>query len=199
MKTKQKENPFGVKILADKPVISIDKSCTRIIEIVITPPDVEEKKERSPLNLSLVLDRSGSMQGEKLHFVKQAASHVLDLLGPQDRHLDAIERVLRQRLHGWLKTGKVFASITGWELATGKARTRKDIYALYKRPADRDFRRDYVEGVPSFGSAPPEGLVYFTEVLAYYLKHRPVERLLAPPKADEPLGQVLGRVPGESP
>jgi len=121
------------------------------------------------------------------------------LLGPQDRHLDAIERVIRQRLHGWLKTGKIFASIAGWELATGKARTRKDIYALYKRPADRDFRRDYVEGVPSFGSAPPEGLVYFTEVLAYYLKHRPVERLLAPPRADEPLGQVVGRVPGESP
>ena len=43
MKAKQKENPFGVKVLADKPVISIDKSCTRIIEIVITPPDVEEK------------------------------------------------------------------------------------------------------------------------------------------------------------
>jgi Ca-activated chloride channel homolog len=85
MKAKKKENPFGVKVLADKPVISIDKSCSRIIEIVITPPAVEEKKERSPLNLSLVLDRSGSMQGEKLHFVKQAASHVLDLLGPQDR------------------------------------------------------------------------------------------------------------------
>ncbi len=84
MNAKKKENPFGVKVLADKPVISIDKSCTRIIEIIITPPAVAEKKERSPLNLSLVLDRSGSMQGEKLHFVKQAAAHVLDLLGPQD-------------------------------------------------------------------------------------------------------------------
>ncbi|MFH2040035.1 MAG: VWA domain-containing protein [Chloroflexota bacterium] len=85
MNTKKKVNPFGVKVLADKPVISIDKSCTRIIEIIITPPAIEEKKVRPALNLSLVLDRSGSMQGEKLHFVKQAATHVLDLLGPQDR------------------------------------------------------------------------------------------------------------------
>jgi Ca-activated chloride channel family protein len=84
MKANKKDNPFGVKVLADKPVISIDKSCTRIIEIIITPPAVEKRKERSPLNLSLVLDRSGSMQGDKLHFVKQAAAHVLDLLGPQD-------------------------------------------------------------------------------------------------------------------
>ncbi len=85
MSTRKKVNPFGVKVLVDKPVISIGNSCTRIIEIVITPPSIEKKKEHSPLNLSLVLDRSGSMQGEKLHFVKQAAAHVLDLLGPQDR------------------------------------------------------------------------------------------------------------------
>ncbi|MFN2216652.1 MAG: hypothetical protein ACK2TS_06880, partial [Anaerolineales bacterium] len=81
MGAKKKINQFDVKVLADKPVIAIDKSSTRIIEILITPPTIEEKKERAPLNLSLVLDRSGSMQGEKLHFVKQAAAHVLDLLG----------------------------------------------------------------------------------------------------------------------
>ena len=39
---------------------------------------------RMPLNLALVLDRSGSMSGEKIAYVKQAASHVLDLLGDQD-------------------------------------------------------------------------------------------------------------------
>jgi Ca-activated chloride channel family protein len=41
--------------------------------------------ERAPLNIALVLDRSGSMRGEKLAFVKQAASYVIDMLDQRDR------------------------------------------------------------------------------------------------------------------
>ncbi len=37
-----------------------------------------------PLNLSLVLDRSGSMQGKKIEALRAATQEVLDLLGPQD-------------------------------------------------------------------------------------------------------------------
>lgn len=117
------------------------------------------------------------------------------LLGPQEAHLDAIERVLRQRLHGWLDTGKVFSGIQGWEMSTGRVTERKELYGLYKRPADRDPTRDYTEGQASFGTAPPEGLVYFAEVLAFYLEHRPEAALLRPPTADEPLGMVLDRLP----
>ncbi|NWG13555.1 MAG: hypothetical protein HXY20_08485 [Acidobacteria bacterium] len=117
------------------------------------------------------------------------------LLGPQESHLNAIERVLRQRLHGWRKTGKVFSSLTGWELATGKVKTNTELYALYAKPTDRDPARDYDEGRPELGTCPPEGLVYLPEVLAFYLKHRPAARLLAPPRADEPLGKVLARIP----
>ncbi len=39
---------------------------------------------RTPLNLCLVIDRSGSMEGPPLEYVKQACSHVVDLLGPND-------------------------------------------------------------------------------------------------------------------
>ncbi len=39
---------------------------------------------RQPLNLSLALDRSGSMEGEPLDYVKQACAHVVDLLSPDD-------------------------------------------------------------------------------------------------------------------
>jgi len=44
-----------------------------------------EAEGRVPLNLCLVLDRSGSMQGRPLETVKEAALSFLDVLGPQDR------------------------------------------------------------------------------------------------------------------
>ncbi len=40
---------------------------------------------RMPMNLALVIDRSGSMHGEKLRSAKAAARHVVDQLGPEDR------------------------------------------------------------------------------------------------------------------
>lgn len=39
---------------------------------------------RSPLNLCLVLDRSGSMEGAPLEYAKQACRYVVDLLSPND-------------------------------------------------------------------------------------------------------------------
>ena len=39
---------------------------------------------RTPLNLCLVIDRSGSMEGPPLDYVKQACAYVVDLLGPND-------------------------------------------------------------------------------------------------------------------
>jgi Ca-activated chloride channel homolog len=39
---------------------------------------------RTPLNLCLVIDRSGSMEGAPLEYVKQACQYVVDLLGPND-------------------------------------------------------------------------------------------------------------------
>ncbi|HWD37983.1 MAG TPA: VWA domain-containing protein [Fimbriimonas sp.] len=39
---------------------------------------------RTPLNLCLVIDRSGSMEGAPLDYVKQACNYVLDMLTPND-------------------------------------------------------------------------------------------------------------------
>ncbi len=40
---------------------------------------------RSPVSLALVVDRSGSMAGEKLAQARRAARHLVGLLGPEDR------------------------------------------------------------------------------------------------------------------
>lgn len=47
-------------------------------------PGVSTGGIRTPLNLCLVLDRSGSMQGAPLEYAKQACSYVVDLMGPND-------------------------------------------------------------------------------------------------------------------
>lgn len=116
-------------------------------------------------------------------------------IGAQKKHLDAIENVLRQRIQGWIWTGRIFSSLGSWEIATGKAEGRDKLYEMYQKPSDRDYAQDYVEGQFGFGGSPPEGIVYFPEVLAFYLKHRPADRLLAPATDTDPLGKVLKRVP----
>jgi Ca-activated chloride channel family protein len=43
-----------------------------------------EQKKRTPLNISLVLDRSGSMSGDKIEYAKKAAKFVIEQLGNDD-------------------------------------------------------------------------------------------------------------------
>ena len=54
-----------------------------LARIQADPPPAS--RDRHPLNLSLVLDRSGSMQGAKLEYIQQAAQYLVQRLGSQDR------------------------------------------------------------------------------------------------------------------
>jgi hypothetical protein len=80
-------------------------------------------------------------------------------------------------------------------------RARSDRYSVplnrsdFERGLYRDAVGDDFGNVTgySYGSAPPEGIVYFEEVLGFYLRHRDRARLLAAPDPDEPLGRLLAR------
>ncbi len=47
-------------------------------------PGAGVSAQRTPLNLCLVIDRSGSMEGRPLEFAKQACAYVVDMLAPND-------------------------------------------------------------------------------------------------------------------
>lgn len=79
-------NPqLTLSVDCDQRLVAVEISSQRTVEWTVTVPNVEAAKDRAPLNVALVLDRSGSMRGEKLRYVQSAASHLLDLLNERDR------------------------------------------------------------------------------------------------------------------
>ena len=116
------QNLFGIQLNSDKNLISRKGKTDRILEIRVQAPVSSKENNRPSLNLAIVLDRSGSMQGEKLEYVKLAASHVLDQLKEQDLvalvvyddSIQVLARVnqrkclrIRQRLHSSMQTKKI--------------------------------------------------------------------------------------------
>src|SRR5437870_13584664 len=55
-----------------------------VVKIDLFALDNKTKSKRPPLNLSVVLDLSGSMSGAKIEKARQAAMAVVDRLGPED-------------------------------------------------------------------------------------------------------------------
>ena len=76
---------FHVTLQSESPLIARQTPTQRVLELRVRPPESQKTNQRTPLNLALVLDRSGSMSGFKLEYVKQAAQHVIELLSHKDR------------------------------------------------------------------------------------------------------------------
>lgn len=68
----------------ERRVVAVEVSSQRTVEWVLTARE-QPRRVRAPLNLALIIDRSGSMAGDKLNYVRRAARHVLDMLDERDR------------------------------------------------------------------------------------------------------------------
>ena len=75
-----------IELIPSKPAVCSDAKIVLDVLVRITPPVPEVHFPRLPLNLALVLDRSGSMEGEKkMPFAREAAMFAVRQLLTTDR------------------------------------------------------------------------------------------------------------------
>ncbi len=74
-----------LKIIPLRTAVSSDAPTTLDVVVRIVPPELETNIERAKLNIGLVIDRSGSMQGQKMEYARQAACYAVQQLLPTDR------------------------------------------------------------------------------------------------------------------
>lgn len=70
---------------SDRHLVDCHVTSQRMVEWQIGVNAAVQPIRRAPLNIALIIDRSGSMGGDKLAYVKQAALHLLDQLDERDR------------------------------------------------------------------------------------------------------------------
>lgn len=75
-------HPFKFQTQLSHQKIVKDAQSHAYLKVALTGLDM--KGDRPPLNIALVIDRSGSMSGQRLHHAKQAAEMAIRMLKPDD-------------------------------------------------------------------------------------------------------------------
>jgi len=73
------------EIKLNHPQIKAGEETSLYLLVQVKGPKAEKQGDRLPLNLSVVIDRSGSMQGQKLGYVKEAAQTLVRKLSSKDQ------------------------------------------------------------------------------------------------------------------
>ena len=68
----------------DNPVVLAGGRQTAIVKVTLDAPKAPQVNKRPPVNLTIVMDRSGSMGGQKIEKAREAAIAALRRLGPED-------------------------------------------------------------------------------------------------------------------
>lgn len=81
---KSSSEAVRLRIELDRPVLSADRTERAVIKIALDGLRLPRPEARPPVNLTLVIDRSGSMSGEKIQHAKAAAIEAVRRLGADD-------------------------------------------------------------------------------------------------------------------
>ncbi len=73
-----------LEVSLDKPTMLADTKQSAFVKVGLTGFKLENKDKRAPVNVAIVLDKSGSMQGEKIAKAKDAAIAAIERLEPRD-------------------------------------------------------------------------------------------------------------------
>jgi Ca-activated chloride channel family protein len=76
---------MSLTVRADRPLIRAPGGSVRYALVELTAPDAPSRAKRAAVNVAIVLDRSGSMGGQKIALARKAVEHALRLLKPTDR------------------------------------------------------------------------------------------------------------------
>ncbi len=76
---------MSMTVRADRSLVRAAGGSVRYTLVELTAPDAPSRATRAPVNVALVLDRSGSMGGQKIALARMAVEHALRLLTPTDR------------------------------------------------------------------------------------------------------------------
>lgn len=75
---------MALKVSTDRRLIRAGSRSIRYLTVGYTAAAATRRTERRPLDIAIVIDKSGSMAGSKLELAKVAARRAVELLGPSD-------------------------------------------------------------------------------------------------------------------
>ncbi|MCC6793936.1 MAG: VWA domain-containing protein [Candidatus Hydrogenedentes bacterium] len=77
-------SPVKIEAALANPVMLAGAKGPNYLRVAVTGENLTDSRPRVPLNVSIVIDRSGSMQGEKIEAAKRAAKSAIERLRPND-------------------------------------------------------------------------------------------------------------------
>lgn len=83
-KSVDQRQQVSLKAELSNPIIEAGRKQTTFIKVGLTGFKLDKKSDRTPANIAIVLDKSGSMSGDKIENAKSAARLAVSLLNDQD-------------------------------------------------------------------------------------------------------------------